>query len=105
MYGKKTKQNYCAVLTLVISKNKITIATNSIDECIDRALQEFTGSMFEVSRCMRKKCELGKSHKGGSAWFDAECYQKNKLVRRMLSCFKTSGLDEDKILYSAQRKE
>ena len=69
LYGKKTKQNYCAVLTLVISKNKITIATNSIDECIDRALQEFTGSIFEVSRCMCKKCELGKSYKGGSAWF------------------------------------
>ena len=30
---------------------------------------------------------------------------KNKLVRRMLSRFKTSGLVEDKMLYSAQRKE
>ena len=51
---------------------------------------------------MRKKCELEKSHKGGSAWFDTECYQKKKLVRRMLSRF---NLEEDKILYSAQRKE
>ena len=41
----------------------------------------------------------------GSACFDAECYQKKKLVRRMLSSFKRSGLEEDKILYSAQRKE
>ena len=41
----------------------------------------------------------------GSTWFDAECYQKKKLVRRMISCFKRSGLEEDKILYSAQRKE
>ena len=41
----------------------------------------------------------------GSACFDAECYQKKKLVRRMLSSFKRSGLDVDKILYSAQRKE
>ena len=26
--------------------NKIAIATNSVDECIDRALREFTGSIF-----------------------------------------------------------
>ena len=50
-------------------KNKIATGTNSVDKSMDRALREFTGSIFEVSRCMCKKCELGKSYKGGSAWF------------------------------------
>ena len=58
-------------------KNKIATGTNSVDESMDRALREFTGSIFEVSRCMRKKCKLGKSYKG-SACFDAECYQNQQ---------------------------
>ena len=74
----KVEELLCCV-NLDNFSNKIAIATNSIDECIDRALQEFTGSIFEVSRCMCKKCDLGKSYKGGSTWFDAECYQKINL--------------------------
>ena len=58
-------------------KNKIGIAANSVDKNIDRALREFTGSTFEVSRYMPKKCKLGKSYKG-STCFDAECYQNQQ---------------------------
>ena len=68
-------------------KDKLAIAANSIHECTDRALRKFTGSIFEVDQCMRKQCELGKSYKGGSAWFDAECYQKRNLLEE---CFHAS---------------
>ena len=46
LWQKDKAEDLLCRVNSVSFKDKLAISTNSIDECIDRALREFTGSIF-----------------------------------------------------------
>ena len=69
-------------------KENIAHATEEIDKCIDKALGELTDCLMNASACMRKKQTVGNTRQGGSVWFDRECHEKKKSVRKLLARFR-----------------
>ena len=66
-------------------KEKIPHATEEIDKCIDKALGELTDYLMNASACMRKNQTVGNTRLGGSVWFDRECREKKKSLRKLLA--------------------
>ena len=63
-------------------------ATEEIDKCIDKALGEVTDCLMNASACMRTKQIVGNTRQDGSVWFDRECHEKKKSVRKLLARFR-----------------
>ena len=86
-------------------KEKIAHATEEIDKCIGKALDEFTDCLMNASACLRKKQTVGNTRQGGSVWFDRECREKKKSLRKLLARFRKTGEQCDKLAYNCSRKE
>ena len=86
-------------------KDKIAHATEEIDKCIDKALGEITDSLMNAIACMRKKQTVGNTRQGGSIWFDRECREKKKSLRKRLARFRKASEQCDKLDYNCSRKE
>ena len=52
-----------------------------------------------------RKKTVGNTRQGGSVWFDRECRQKKKSLRKLLACFRKTGEQCDKLAHNCSRKE
>ena len=86
-------------------QRKIAHTTEEIDKCIDKALGELTDYFMNANACMRKKQTVGNTRLGGSVWFDRECREKKKSLRKPLARFPKTGEQSDKLAYNCSRKE
>ena len=77
-------------------KDKIAHATEEIDRCIDKALGEITDCLMNAIACMRKKQTVGSTRQGGRVWFDRECREKKKSLRKRLARFRKASEQCDK---------
>ena len=86
-------------------KEKIAHSTEETDQCIDRALGELTDSLMNPSACRRKTLTVGNRRQGGRVWFERECHEKKKSLRKPIAHFRKTGQQCDKLAYYCSREE
>ena len=60
--------------------------------------------MHEGKKTEGKKT-VSNTRQGGSVWFDRECREKKKSLRKLLARFRKTGEQCDKLAYNCSRKE
>ena len=85
-------------------KEHIEKASDKMKECIDTSIQMFTHVLLSTASCMKKTVTVGSSPEHRSPWFDAECRQMKKEVRKCLRHFRKSKDPEDYSVYGRKRK-
>jgi hypothetical protein len=79
-------------------------AIGLIDIDIDVALNVFNDCIREVAACMKKRmCVNGRKKK--QDWFDAECKNMKKRVRKLLKTYRKSLTADDRFSYCKTRRE
>ncbi|KAK7501726.1 hypothetical protein BaRGS_00007157 [Batillaria attramentaria] len=84
-------------------KQGIHRATELLGTCVDGAVKSFTDSILTAGACMKKTIRVGARAKG-SRWYDHECYEQKRIVRRSLRQYKKSKSEQDRDTYHALRR-
>ena len=64
----------------------------------------FTHALLSAASCMKKTVTVGSSPEHRSPWFDAECHQMKKELRKCLRHFRKSKDPEDYSMYGRKHK-
>ena len=76
----------------------------NLDKSIDEEVSMLTRFLVEAGECMEKTVIRGKGTPRKFSWYDGECYDMRRKVRKSFRVFKRTLLTKDKELYFAQRK-
>ena len=104
IWREEKVNDFKAYITSSEFKEHIEKASDKMNECIDTSIQMFTHALLSADSCMKKTVTVGSSPEHRSPWFDAECRQMKKEVRKCLRHFRKSKDPEDYSVYGRKRK-
>jgi len=86
-------------------KHLLQNANATIDEDVDGSVETFAKALCSAAACMVRT--IGRKKKRNQEWFDYECVQKRKLVRKLLHSFQRAkdNSKEKREKYVQERKE
>ena len=80
--------------------SSLSYAYETIDTCVDSALQIFNQTLIRSADCMRHNIKLGRPVKRrNSEWYDQDCRAAKRKAKKALVNFRKTKLDNDKELY------
>ena len=85
-------------------KLKLDQAIYTIDVDINDALSIFNECLKEAAECMNKRVRLG-GQSVSHSWFDEECKDKRRLLRKLLKVFRKSQTEKDRLDFCKTRRE
>ena len=85
------------------TKETLDASISTIDTDINEALKTFNDALFYAGQCMKKNIHVYYEKK--HAWFDWECAEFRKVLRKLLRKFARSNKVSDRIAYAEKRKE
>jgi len=81
-------------------------AMSEIDENVDDALSTFTGCLLSASEGMKKRFKQGQcASRREAMWFDSECQEEKKNVRKLLQQYRTNYTTDDRVQYTEARNK
>ena len=83
---------------------KLENAIGLIDIDIEMALNIFNDCVREVAACMKKRVYVNGRRKKQD-WYDAECKNMKKNVRKLLKTFRRTLFADDRFAYCKTRRE
>jgi hypothetical protein len=87
--------------------NSLFMATNVLSTSVNDGLNQFVNALYSAAACMVRS--VGHNTKRFNDWFDYECIQKQKEVKRLLKraqrCKKEKDKKEKRKEYAVSRKE
>ena len=104
IWREEKVNDFKAYITSSEFKEHLEKASDKMNECIDTSIQMFTHALLSAASCMKKTVTVGSSPEHRSPWFDAECRQMKKEVRKCLRHFRKSKDPEDYSVYGRKRK-
>jgi uncharacterized protein YacL (UPF0231 family) len=78
-------------------------AMDLIDSDVNSAIKKFNESILRAGSCMKKVVHVGKEKMNN--WFDKECRDNKKTLKKLLKQFHRSNAVEDRIVYNNKRRE
>jgi hypothetical protein len=84
-------------------KDKLQDAMLTIDQDMNSALSKFNKCLFFSGQDMKKTISFGGEKR--KVWFDLECRESRKVLRKYLNRFKKTNMDEDRLGYMQKRRE
>ena len=103
-YRHTLQETLDSTLCVLMSTERRQQVNIDIDLDIDDVTSELTKCLLESGKCMEKTFIRGNISHKKLPWFDRECYDVRRRVRRLLRMYKKTLLEEDKKLYFECRK-
>jgi hypothetical protein len=87
-----------------VGQHALDDATAIIDDDSEAALGKFVNLLIDASQCMRRSIIVGgRARRDTNRWFDKECRDSKREVRRLLNRYMRTRKIEDKILYTQKK--
>jgi hypothetical protein len=108
LWDKDKTDEFTSQFTTDYSEVLATIetATDLINVNVNDALVKFNDSLRKAGSCMQKTITVGKEKQ--NVWFDSECYQKRRILRKLLRKYQKTRHSSDaadvRASYTEQRK-
>jgi exonuclease III len=87
------------------SKIALNEASDTIDFCVDSALDKFVSVIVSAAQCMRRTIYVGGRVTGRNKWFDLECRHAKRKVQRALNKYTRTNRAAEKTSYLQLRSE
>ena len=96
-------QHFIDMVNSDMSRDTFSHAIQLIDYDVDVALEMFSECLKKQAECMKQKVNLNRFKK--KEWFDEECRNNRRNVRKLLRKFRKTKLKSDSVAYCISRRE
>ena len=103
VWNAENSQDFLTSLVSEEVQSYFREASALIDSDINQSLLKFNEGLLKAGQCMKKSIVIGKEKK--QLWFDFECAESRRQLRRHLRKYHSSNGVEDRINYTQKRKE
>ena len=100
------QQSYVSYFSLDKCKLALESACDSIADDMNLALEKFVNLLLDAGQCMKQTvCFGGSGRRASQRWFDPECREAKREVRRLLLRFRRSRTVESRNIYFTERAQ
>ena len=103
VWDKERATEYINSITSPPLQGLLSEAADLVDQDIDESLSKLTDAILTAGSCMKKVITVGK--KTAQRWFDKECYDGRKQLRKLLRKFTANATAENREGYTKKRRE
>lgn len=104
IWNNDYKDEFLSGFAADYAQSLLNDAMDMIDSDINQSLNMFNSFIQELGSCMKKKVNINGRHRNLN-WFDLECKQAKKQLRKSLRKYKSKLTNEDRLEYCKLRRE